>query len=176
MKPKIAEHITIDELRELFEIRGSDVVWKKSPANRVRTGAIAGALHLHGKTHYRRIGLYRSGKTWCVQAHHISFALSVGRWPEGMLDHKDGVGTNNNPCNLREATSLLNNWNRRNACVNTTGAKGVSYRPNRSKPFYAQLRAGGAHVLSQDFATLEEATLAVQEARTKHHGEFARHD
>jgi hypothetical protein len=37
------------------------------------------------------------------------------------------------------------------------------------------VKAKGKIVLDQHMTTLEEATAAVQEARTKHHGDFARH-
>lgn len=108
-------------------------------------------------------------------AHHISYALHYGHFPEGILDHKDQNGLNNTPDNLRLVTPSQSSMNRRRHVLSSTGVKGVSYRKNRPSPYHAEVKAFGKHVLNKSFATLEEAQAAAQEARTKYHGDFARH-
>lgn len=176
MKSKISEHITIDELRELFEIRGSDVVWRTAPANNVKTNQVFGAIVHHHGNKYRCGGVSKSN-IGCVhiKAHVIAYALTHNKYPATGVDHKDGNGLNNSPHNIRLATSSQNGWNKRLSKLSTTGIKGVNYRQGYIKPYYARVRAYGKVVFAEYFTTLEEATVAVQEARIKHHGEFARH-
>jgi hypothetical protein len=178
MKSKIADYITITELSELFEIKESDVVWKKSRHAKVKTGVIAGALHPARNTLYRRIGvLCKDGRTHLMMAHQVAFAICHKRFAIGMLDHKDGDGLNNSSVNLRDATDSNNMANRKLNKNNAMGVKGIRHRPdNTINPYQARVKANGVSVLSSCFATLEEAKAAVQEARIKHHGAFARHD
>jgi HNH endonuclease len=176
MKSKISEYITIDELRELFEIRGADVVWKTSRHTKIKVGSIAGNISVYPSATYRRIGpICKDGKVHLMLAHHIAFALHHGRWAAGLVDHRDGNGLNSHPDNLREATSSTNMMNRKINTNNILGVKGVRYKPGLTKPYYCRVKAKGKIVLDQHMTTLEEATAAVQEARTKHHGDFARH-
>jgi hypothetical protein len=178
MKSKISDYITINKLRELFELRGPDVVWKISRHPKIKIGSIAGALHPARSTIYRRLGVLCSdGRTHLMMAHQVAFAIHNKRFSLGILDHIDGDGLNNSVYNLREATNSSNMANRKRNTNNVLGVKGVRYSPsNTINPYQARVKAKGISVLSSCFATLEEATQAVREARTKHHGAFARHD
>jgi HNH endonuclease len=125
-------------------------------------------------TSYRHISLSEFN-TYAL-AHHISYALHHGHFPEGIVDHKDQDGLNNSPDNLRLVTPSQSAMNRRRYVSSATGIKGVSFaNDGRAKPYPAEVKASRVRVLNRYFATLEEATVAVQEARTKHHGEFAHH-
>jgi hypothetical protein len=176
MKSKIEKYLTVEKARELFEMRGPDVVWLNPPnTNRAQAGAVAGCLKRGANTWYRSIGFSdASGVLHRVGAHQISYALAYGTWPRGLVDHKDQNGLNNSPYNLRSATPGQNSYNQKGQCSNT-GVKGVTYKEHRNKPYFAQLRAGGKNVFAKDFATLEEAIVAVRAARELHHGEFCNH-
>jgi hypothetical protein len=110
-----------------------------------------------------------------VGAHQIAFALHHGHWADKEIDHADTDGLNNTPDNLREATPAENGYNVK--CRSNTGVKGVSFSSVRNsvRPYQAMLRAEGKIVFSKEFATLEEATVAIRAARELHHGEFCNH-
>ena len=173
MKSKIENYLTIEQARELFEIKGADVVWRVDRNSVVKAGHVAGYKNLRG---YRQIhfrcpdGIKRS-----VLAHHIAFGLHHGRWANSQVDHKNGVRFDNGVLNLREATSQINNQNRRVAANSKLGVKGVHYNANRPRAYRAQLQVDGVHVFRKTFKTLEEATVAILAARVLHHGEFANH-
>ena len=66
----------------------------------------------------------------------------------------------------------------RNASVRkdtTTGVKGVNWRPTKQK-YRARIVVDRKEISLGHYATLEEAEQAVQAARIKYHGEFARHE
>jgi HNH endonuclease len=174
----IENNLSLPELQELFQMHGSDVVWKKSRHQKIKVDQLAGALLRVKNKKYRMVRvLCKNGYKGFILAHVISFALHNGKWPNTIVDHKDGDGLNNAPSNLREASFSQNTCNAQRPSTNTTGVKGVCFiQDGRAKPYRAQLRMRRKHVLDRYFATLEEAKAAVQEARTKHHGEFAHHD
>lgn len=174
MKSKIENYLTIEKARELFEIKGSDVVWRVNRRNNtIKAGDIAGYINARG---YRDINLSVSkGKKHHVLAHIIAYGLHNGKWPILLVDHHNDVKLDNSKNNLREATPAGNTQNRKIACNSTTGVKGVYCDSTRSKPFRAQIMQGYKHVYREYFTTLEEATVAIRAARTLHHGEFANH-
>lgn len=169
MKPTFKDPALLSALPGMFVLVGSQVcaAGSTSPAGTV--------VKKPGKhTAYRYVPL--PGFNTYALAHHISYALHHGHFPEGIVDHKDQDGLNNAPDNLRLVTSSQSSMNRRRHVLSSTGVKGVSYRANRPSPYHAEVKAFGKQVLNKSFATLEEAQAAAQEARTKYHREFARHD
>ena len=69
----------------------------KATAGRAKAGAEAGNLTHHG---YRRVGVL--GRYFL--AHRIAWLLCTGRWPVGLLDHRDQDKLNNRFENLRRCT------------------------------------------------------------------------
>jgi HNH endonuclease len=173
MKSKIEDYLTIEQARELFEMRGSDVVWRVNRNASVQAGRIAGYLSVRG---YREIHLMcPDGRKRQVLAHIVAFGLHYGRWPSDIVDHKSGMGSDNSRENLREATSQLNNQNRRVAKNSKLKIKGIYYVPDRPSPYRAHVMHNGKYVFRAAFKTLEEATAAVRAARELYHGEFCNH-
>ncbi|WP_262027566.1 HNH endonuclease [Microvirga sp. Mcv34] len=150
-----------------MEWDGREVVWKVTQG-RCIAGKPVGTLEPLG---------YRKGETlgfrWRV--HQVAFFLHFGRWPEAIVDHKDGDTTNNREDNLREADDYGNARNAR-SYSNSTGFKGVSRLSEKRKlkrPFKAEIMADGKRHSLGCFETAELAGAAYREAAKKHHGEFA---
>lgn len=74
-------------------------------------------------------------------AHRIIWLYVTGKWPEREIDHRDCDKGNNIWTNLREATPTENKGNQKRRVDNTTGLKGVCYRPKRKK-WTAQIKDG----------------------------------
>ena len=92
-------------------------------------------------------------------AHRATWAVQFGVWPEGAVDHINGVKYDNRLKNLREADAKLNGRNAVLPRTNTTGKVGVSVA--ESGRFTA--RVCNKHVGT--FDTLDEAAEARTEAQ-----------
>ena len=102
-----------------------------------------------------------------TKAHRIIYAMHHGRWPDGDIDHIDSNRANNNPVNLRDVSSSVNNQNVRNKYkTNTTGYLGVQFRQGR---YIAQLNYFGTKIYVGSFSSAELAHEAYIEAKRKHH-------
>ena len=104
------------------------------------------------------------------QATHIAFYLVMGRWPEDLIDHKDGDGLNSKWDNLREATFAQNMYNKSDTgrWVNTEEelARGVSKIDNKYRVQLNNITIGY-------YYDREEANAIANEIRQKLHGEFS---
>jgi hypothetical protein len=103
--------------------------------------------------------------------HRIVFLLAHGWLPE-CIDHIDGDPGNNRIENLRAATRLQNQHNRRVNARTKTGVKNVAPHNGRWCVRFSVDRKT-RHFGS--FDTLEEAREAAARVRSELHGEFARH-
>ncbi len=105
-------------------------------------------------------------------AHRLAVLYMTGKWPEGQVDHRNGVRNDNRWANLRDSSALVNQQNLRAAQSNNqVGLLGVSHWPNRrgTKHYVAQLFANGRRVLCSYHHTPEEAHAAYLKAKREHH-------
>ena len=111
-----------------------------------------------GETHYR--------------SHRLAWLYMMGTMPSDSIDHINMNKGDNRWCNLRAATSSQNKWNTALRKDNKTGVKGVRFVSGKYRA--AVKVAGVEHYLGR-FDTIDEAATVVQQFRSKHHGEFAKH-
>jgi len=97
----------------------------------------------------------------------------TGKWPVGVVDHKDGNTINDAWKNLRDCTQQQNSCNRRTNANNKSGHKGVRWNKRREHWFAIIIVDRKTHYLGR-FDDVDAAALAYQAAAKKHHGEFAR--
>ena len=123
----------------------------------VKNGAEAGALAVSG---YIQI----SYKNKLYYAHRLAFLFMEGSMPENLVDHINGVRSDNRWVNLRHCSELENPQNM------LTGRKGrlpgVTWQAGK---FVAQIKADGKNHYLGRFWTEEEAHEAYVEAKRRLH-------
>lgn len=106
-------------------------------------------------------------------AHRVAWALHYGEWPEGQIDHVNGVKTDNRIVNLRLASACQNMQNVGAKARNTSGFKGVTWDKSREK-WQAAIRVNCKTKHIGRYSNPEAAYAAYCRAAHKYHGEFAR--
>lgn len=146
------------------------LTWKVSKRG---GGAKAGKALLR-KNNYGYMVVRIDGKDYV--SHRIAWLLSKGFWPEGQIDHINGIRDDNRLCNLRDATVTEN---RRN-CIGQPGKrkysrfKGVGFvRSNRYSKWVARIVVDKNSLYLGAFKTEDEAASAYIEAEKKFFGEYA---
>ena len=110
-----------------------------------------------------------------LKAHRVAWAIHFGWWPREMIDHINGVRSDNRISNLRDVTYAQNGKNvgpKRKALNLPTG---VSTRPHlKSRPFVARIELNGRPHHLGCFATADDAHKAYLSAAAKN-GFSSRH-
>ena len=157
------QQITLERLRELlsYDPETGHLTWLVTKSNRAPKGSIAGSPDKHG---YLQLGLDQRD----YKAHRIAWALMMGEWPKGPLDHINGVQWDNRWVNLRQVSQAINTQNaRRPRSNNKTGFLGVS--PHGKTGFRAQLMLDGKVHCLGSYRTPEEAHAAYVKAKRQLH-------
>jgi hypothetical protein len=160
--------LTQDLLRALFELQLDGQLLRKVTTNpRAPAHAYSGSPNKAGYLRTRVLGkLYYN--------HHLVWFLHHGAWPSA-LDHINGNRADNRLENLRICNQQQNMHNARKRSDSETGVKGVNWRPTKNK-YRARIVVNRKEIRLGHYDTLEEAQRAVEQARTKYHGDFARHE
>lgn len=152
--------ISQDQLKQFvsYNENTGKFFWIKNPAFNIKAGREAGS----NRAGYRRICINK--KTY--HSHHLAWLYVYGLFPV-MIDHINGVRSDNRIKNLRETTFTLNNQNQRFAkSQNKCGFLGVS--PSRGK-FRAAITINNKFKFLGRFSTPELAHSAYLEAKRKYH-------
>jgi len=124
----------------------------------------AGWLTVKG---YRSIR-FRNLRLW---THRVVWFLNFGRWPEGLIDHKNLNRADNRIDNLRDVTKKTNNQNsfaaRRDSSSGYLGVHRSTY--GVVKPWSAAITANGKRTNLGHFDTPEEASRVYLEAKMRLH-------
>ncbi len=95
--------------------------------------------------------------------HRIAWVLHHGRWPEGEIDHVNGLRDDNRILNLRDVTGAVNHRNQVRRSDNVSGHNGVHWSRQRRR-WVAQIVVGGKVYFLGHFDDLEKAVAARQRA------------
>ena len=111
-------------------------------------------------------------------AHRVVWAFHYGAWPDGPLDHLNGVRNDNRIENLRCVTVRGNNVNKALDKRNQYGCHGIFKIPRLGR-YGAQINHAGKSIYLGSFKTLEEAVAARKAAEPlygyhENHGRMAR--
>ncbi len=110
-------------------------------------------------------------KTHIFKNHRLIFLMHHGYLPE-MVDHINGVRTDNRIENLRAVTPQQSAFNTSKHKRNTSGYKGVSFSKQKGK-WAATICYGGKHTHCGFFNTPEEAGRAYEAAAERLFGEYS---
>lgn len=105
--------------------------------------------------------------------HRLAWFYITGKWPVGLIDHRDTDKKNNRFANLREATGSQNLANRGPTARNRSGHKGVCWHRLTSK-WEAKIKVGKKNHHIGLFKTKQDACAAYNAAAIEYFGEFAR--
>ena len=139
--------------------------WVKPPAHQtLKSGDLAGYLRDNG---YWYIKINRRA----YSAHRLAWLYVHGEWPTHLIDHINGIKSDNRIENLRQANKSQNCANGKLRTHNTSGLKGVSKFKNKWR---AQITHNQVVIYLGLFNTKEEAHEAYLQAAQRLHGEFAK--
>jgi hypothetical protein len=94
-------------LKELFDYKDGQLVWKESRGN-IKAGAIAGFINNCKRGGYRIIKVNKEK----YKAHRLVYAWHNGNVSTHLqIDHINGIRTDNRIDNLRTVTNAENQWN-----------------------------------------------------------------
>ena len=136
--------------------------------HRHRAGTVAGSLSTHeGRPDRWQIEVL--GKTYF--ASRLAWLWVHGRWPNGLVDHRDRDTLNNQFNNLREADECQNSWN----STHKPGHKhmqGVHFDKRTPNRWRARIVVNKKTIYIGPFATEAEAHKAYKQAAKEKHGSF----
>jgi len=159
--------ITQQSIKDSFEYKDGALYWKgvTHPNKQYLLSKPAGSTHVTG---YRHI-------TWLnkpMKAHRLIFMMHHGYMPQE-VDHINGDRSDNRIENLRAANRSENQCNRGVLASNTSGYSGVTWHKKTSKWGVRVMKNGVTRSFGY-FDDLELAGLVAEEARSLHHGKYAR--
>jgi hypothetical protein len=124
--------------------------------------ALDGTRHRHGCIDGRKF-----------KAHRVIWALYHGEWPRDMIDHINGIRTDNRIKNLRDVSNQENQRNASMRCNNTSGICGVHW-DKRTKSWRATVKVDGQKKHLGRFSDIKDAASARAEA-SRQYGFTDRH-
>lgn len=154
--------ISAEELRELldYDLDTGIFTRKARTSTRVNVGDLAGHPDKDG---YLRLSL--NGKRY--KSHRLAWLYVHGEWPEGEIDHINGIRTDNRASNLRVVSRSENMKNTALPVTNTSGFLGVTWLKDRKK-WLAQIMVNGKCKNLGRFSDLNKAVIARKEAEIKY--------
>ena len=154
--------LTVSRVREVlhYDPKTGVFTWQKQTGPRATIGAPAGTINVRG---YFEISV--DGKKYA--SHRLAWLYSQGTWPQGEIDHINGLRTDNRLLNLRDVSRPENMQNRVKANrTNSNGLLGVSVH---GKKWRARIQAGQKVIRLGTYDTAEAAQQAYLQAKRQFH-------
>ena len=144
-------------------------VWRHRPDMEARwntknAGKLAGSKHNGGYIHIALGGIK-------YLAHHLAWVYMTGEWPASFVDHKNLDKADNRWGNLRLASFGENSANAGIRKDNTSGFRGVHYKPALGV-WHAKINKDGKEYYLGAFKTAELAAKAYAKKAQALYGEF----
>lgn len=160
---------SIPELVSLFKVDDMSPTGLSWLRHRMKSkiGTKAGYMDSNGYWHVEIFG--RS-----IRVHRIVWAITHGKYPDGDIDHINGIRSDNRISNLRDVSRSVNSRNAKISKNNTSGVNGVSFC-KRSGKWQAYIRGGVNMKHLGYFRTIEEASEARSMAEMNVGGFTRRH-
>ena len=156
--------ITQDRLKEMFAYSVDTGLFTRiQPVPGVKIGKVAGCI----KAGYVVIRV----DSVLYRAHRLAWLYEHNKWPDGEIDHINGIKSDNRICNLRDVSIQQNRQNQIRARRNSkSGILGVHFIPSRNK-FRADICVEGRNKSLGHFDSSELAHNAyVRAKRSIHEG------
>lgn len=144
-----------------------EFVWLKRVSRGTKSGFIAG--HICKTNGYRTIRI--KGKDY--RANKLAIFMTTGIWPDGIVDHVNGVKSDDRIGNLRKASHTENMRNSKTRTDSVSGLKGACL-DKRSGKYVSSITVNRKRIYLGRFDNAEDAHMAYCENARKHFGEFAR--
>ncbi len=163
----IVRGLDVDELKRMFSYDSeTGLIARVQSCRGVKRGSACGTLVTGG---------YLSIRFHCVRylSHRLAWCLHYGEEPDGIIDHINGIKTDNRICNLRLCSYSDNSANNRPVKRSSTGHKCV-YREKRGS-YLVMVSKNRVSYWSRHW-DLNEAIASAHRLRFLHHGEFTNHD
>lgn len=125
-------------IKELFNYDPETGIlrWIGSRSNRVKYLDIAGTI---GKSGYLMVGILDKR----YQVHRVIWFYMYGKWPDGDIDHINGIKTDNRIENLRDVTRSVNKQNIKRANLNNKYKLLGVFWHKASKKYLAKIMLNG---------------------------------
>ena len=146
------------------QVRGR-LSYDKDSGKITRGGVVAGRVNNDG---YIQIGVF--GKRY--QGHRLAWLMYYGEWPNGIVDHINGLREDNRICNLRIATHAQNNQNSTKPFKNNScGRRGVVWRDKYNR-WEAYIYLNNKQISLGLFNSPDAASAAYFQAKCNYHPEW----
>jgi hypothetical protein len=115
--------LSVSELRKLLEYdpKTGSLRWKVDVGPRARAGNEAGHLIASGHQYVKINGIRYA-------SHRIILGLYAGEWPQGKVEHINGVYDDNRIANLHVAAQIEKSHNRQRSKTNSSGVTEVLWQ------------------------------------------------
>lgn len=158
--------LTQEQAINYFDYKDGQLYWKIKKSRNTTIGEIAGTLSKRDN----RYKVICDGKQYLV--HRVIFLIHHGYLSEE-IDHINGNPMDNRIENLRATTKAQNQWNRKVSHNCKSKVKGVHWHKQHKK-WYARITVNKKRIDVGLFETLDEAAIAISNARVEYHGQYRR--
>lgn len=151
------EALTAERLRQVLHYNPDTGIFVRiKSSGGVLAGTIAGCKNTHG---YLEIRVDRK----LYLAHRLAWLYVYGKWPTGLIDHRNHSKTANFILNLRDVTHAVNLQNQKGARIDSIiGVLGVT---RKGQKFTSEITINGTRKYLGMFDTIEDAHRAYLSAR-----------